>query len=204
LAKIALSELAASHGESIAPDDIEEVWHGLAPPYTQLFAWVEGRGPRPDPADAPTFRPPMLAHPLEESDIATLDPSAYAIEWKWDGIRVQLVSGPGGSRVFSRGADDISAAFPDIVKILDFYAVLDGEMLIMREGVVAPFADLQQRLNRKTPSAKMLDEFPAAVRLYDILFDDTEDLRALPLSNAVRAWNNGTHARVPSAWTSRN
>jgi len=182
LAKIALSELAASHGQSIAPDDIEEVWHGLVPPYTKLFSWLEGSGPRPDPADAPTFRPPMLAHPLEETDIAALDPSAYATEWKWDGIRVQLVSGPGGSRVFSRGADDISAAFPDIVKALDFHAVLDGELLVMREGVVAPFADLQQRLNRKAPSAKMLDEFPVAVRLYDILFDGTEDLRPLPFT----------------------
>jgi DNA ligase-1 len=195
LAKIALSELAASDGQSIAPDDIEEVWHGLAPPYTELFAWLEGHGPRPDPADAPVFRPPMLAHPLEEADIATLDPSAFATEWKWDGIRVQLVAGPGGNRVFSRGAEDISAAFPDITKTLDFHAVLDGELLVMREGVVAPFADLQQRLNRKTPSAKMLDEFPAGVRLYDILFDGTEDLRALPLT-ARRARLEQWYART--------
>jgi DNA ligase 1 len=195
LAKIALSELAASHGQSIAPDNIEEVWHGLAPPYTELFAWLEGSGPRPDPADAPVFRPPMLAQPLEESDIASLDPSAYATEWKWDGIRVQLVAGPGGNRVFSRGADDISAAFPDITKILDFHAVLDGELLVMREGVVAPFADLQQRLNRKNPSAKMLDEFPVGVRLYDILFDGTEDLRALPFT-ARRARLEQWYART--------
>jgi DNA ligase-1 len=191
LAKIALSELAASHGQSIAPDDIEEVWHGLAPPYTELFAWLEGRGPRPDPADAPVFRPPMLAHPLEETDIASLDPSAYAAEWKWDGIRVQLVAGPGGNRVYSRGAEDISKSFPDILQVLNFHAVLDGELLIMREGVVAPFADLQQRLNRKTTSAKMLDEFPATIRLYDILFDGTEDLRALPFATRrarLEAW----------------
>ncbi|MEJ0049370.1 MAG: hypothetical protein WDN04_27115 [Rhodospirillales bacterium] len=96
----------------------------------------------------------MLANPLEEADIATLDPSAYATEWKWDGIRVQLVAGAGGNRVYSRGAEDISAAFPDIVRILDFHAVLDGELLVMREGVVAPFAELQQRLNRKGAVAK--------------------------------------------------
>ena len=88
----------------------------------------------------------MLANPLDESDIAALDPSAYATEWKWDGIRVQVVAGPGGNRVYSRGAEDISKSFPDILQTLDFHAVLDGELLVLRDGVVAPFADLQQRL----------------------------------------------------------
>src|SRR5271165_6623557 len=89
LAKIALAEHA---GGGIEPDHIEEVWHGLAPPYTELFAWLEGRGERPDPVDAPTFRPPMLAQPLEEPDLAALDASKFRAEWKWDGIRVQLVA----------------------------------------------------------------------------------------------------------------
>jgi DNA ligase-1 len=177
LAKIALAEIAEGH---LAADDIEEVWHALTPPYTDLFAWLEGRGPRPDPADAPVFRPPMLAHPLEPPDLAALDTSAFRAEWKWDGIRVQLAATIGGKRVFSRGADDISAAFPEIIEAMDFHAVLDGELLVIRNGTVAPFADLQQRLNRKQPSAKMLSEFPTAVRLYDILFDGTEDLRPLP------------------------
>jgi DNA ligase-1 len=89
-----------------------------------------------------------------------------------------------GRRLFSRGADDISAAFPEIVQAMNFRAVLDGELLVMRDGAegktVAPFADLQQRLNRKAPGAKMLKDFPAGVRLYDILFDEREDLRSLP------------------------
>jgi DNA ligase-1 len=177
LAKIALAEVA---GGRLAADDIEEVWHALAPPYTELFAWVEGRGPRPDPADAPVFRSPMLAHPLEPGDLASLDVPAFRAEWKWDGIRVQLTATRGGRRLFSRGADDISAAFPEIIEAMDFYAVLDGELLVMRDGVVAPFADLQQRLNRKQPGVKMLTQFPVGVRLYDILFDGTEDLRPLP------------------------
>lgn len=177
IAKIALAELA---DERIAADDIEEVWHGLVPPYAPLFAWLEGRGDRPDPAGAPVFRPPMLAQPLEAPDIAALDPGAFRAEWKWDGIRVQLVAMPGGRRVFSRGADDISAAFPEILEAMRFDAVLDGELLIVRDGEVAPFADLQQRLNRKAPGAKMLRDSPAWVRLYDILFDGGEDLRALP------------------------
>lgn len=176
LAKIALSEITEGR---IAPDDIEEVWHGLSPPYLPLFAWIEGHGERPDPADAPVFRPPMLAHPLEPPDFASLDPQAFRAEWKWDGIRVQLVATCGGKRVYSRGAEDISGGFPEIVEAMEFEAVLDGELLVLRDDAVAPFADLQQRLNRKVVGAKMLRDFPAHVRLYDILFDGAEDLRPL-------------------------
>jgi DNA ligase-1 len=199
LAKTALADMAAARGQVIAADDIEEVWHGLTPPYAPLFAWLEGRAAAPDPAGAPVFRPPMLAHPLEEADLAALAPEDYVAEWKWDGIRVQLVSTGGGRRVYSRGADDISAAFPDIVEVLDFRAVLDGELLVMRDGVVAPFADLQQRLNRKAPGAKMKRDFPVGVRLYDILFDGERDLRGLPFVErraALEAWYARTRPRL--------
>ena len=177
IAKIALAEFAH---DSVEPDEIEELWHGLAPPYANLFAWLEGKGDRPDPAGAPTFRPPMLAHPLEAPDIAALDPAAFRAEWKWDGIRVQLVAGPHGNRVFSRGADDVSAAFPEIIAAMDFHAVLDGELLVVRDGEIAPFSDLQQRLNRKSAGPKLQQQHPLHVRLYDILFDGAEDLRSLP------------------------
>lgn len=183
IAKIALAELADN---AIAADDIEEVWHGLVPPYAPLFAWLEGRAPRPDPAGAPVFRPPMLAHPLEAPDFAALDPAAYRAEWKWDGIRVQLVSTAGGKRIYSRGSEDVSAAFPEILAALESEAVLDGELLVRRGDDIAPFADLQQRLNRKAPSAKMLRDYPVAVRLYDILFDGQADLRALPFDERRR------------------
>ena len=187
LAKVALAELA---DHTIAADDIEEVWHGLAPPYQPLFAWLEG-GARPDPKGVPVFRPPMLAHPLEAPDLAVLDAAAYRAEWKWDGIRVQLVSSSRGRRVFSRGADDVSGAFPEIVEAMDFDAVLDGELLVVRDGAVAPFADLQQRLNRKAPGAKMLRDFPLFVRLYDLLIDAGEDIRRFPFDERrlrLEAW----------------
>jgi DNA ligase 1 len=186
LAKIALAEIGG-----VTADDVEEVWHGLQPPYRPLFAWLEGRGPKPDPADAPVFRPPMLAHPLELADIAALNPPDWRAEWKWDGIRVQLVATAGGRRLFSRGADDISGAFPEILAAMDFHAVLDGELLVLRDGVVAPFADLQQRLNRKTVTAKIMAQFPVGVRLYDLLFDGTEDLRGLAFDQRrarLEAW----------------
>ncbi len=191
LAKVALSELAGgriapgSDEGRITPDEIEEVWHGLTPPYLPLFAWLEGRGPRPDPAGAPIFRPLMLAQPLEAPDLAALDAAAFRAEWKWDGIRAQLVAVPGGRRVYSRGAEDVSGTFPEVVEAMDFHAVLDGELLVVRPtaeggGEVAPFADLQQRLGRKVVGAKMLRDFPVHVRLYDMLFDGAEDLRPLP------------------------
>jgi DNA ligase-1 len=181
LAKLALAEMAG-----IDVNEIEEVWHSLEPPYADLFAWLEGRGERPDAAQKPVFRPVMLAHPIEAKDIAGLDWSAHRAEWKWDGIRVQLVATPHGKRLYSRTADEISAPFPEIVEAMNFHAVLDGELLVIRNGEVATFSDLQQRLNRKTVSAAMLREYPAAIRLYDILFDGEEDLRTLPFDERRR------------------
>ncbi|WP_158742817.1 cisplatin damage response ATP-dependent DNA ligase [Acidisphaera sp. L21] len=188
LAKVALAELA---GGRIAPDEIEEIWHGLTPPYLPLFEWLEGTAERPDPAGAPVFRPLMLAQPLEPPDFAALDPAAFRAEWKWDGIRAQLVAMPGGRRVYSRGAEDISNSFPELIEAMDFHAVLDGEILVLRDGVVAPFADLQQRLGRKVVGGKMLRDYPVHVRLYDMLFDGAEDLRALTFDERrvrLEAW----------------
>jgi DNA ligase-1 len=188
LARIALADTTDGR---IAADDIEEVWHSLAPPYEGLFAWLEQRGDRPDPAGLPVFRPPMLANPLEAADMPGLDPSMLRAEWKWDGIRVQLVAVPAGRRIYSRGAEDVSHTFPEITEAMDFHAVLDGEMLVLRDGVVAPFADLQQRLNRKVVSGKLLRDSPVWVRLYDILFDGAEDVRPLPFAERrgrLEAW----------------
>jgi len=186
LAKIALADVG-----NVPADEVEEVWHGLAPPYLPLFAWLEGRAPRPDPREAPVFRPLMLAHPLEAPDLPGLRPPDWRAEWKWDGIRVQLVSTAGGRRLYSRGAEDISGGFPEIIEAMDFHGVLDGELLVIRDGEVAPFADLQQRLNRKTVSAPMMKRFPVGVRLYDLLFEGEEDLRILPFDarrSRLEAW----------------
>ena len=190
LAKTALAEWA---GQEV--DAIEEAWHGVEMPYRPLFAWLEGQGPRPDPQGAPVFRPLMLAHPLEEPDRAAIAPATHRAEWKWDGIRVQLSATVGGRRIWSRGAEDISTSFPEIVEAMEFRAVVDGELLVMREGVVAPFAELQQRLNRKLVSARMMAQYPVAVRLYDMLFDGEEDLRALPF-DARRARLEAWFART--------
>ena len=160
--------------------EVEEVWHALTPPYEPLFAWLEQRAERPDAAAQGRFRPVMLAQPIDEAvDLARLDPADYAAEWKWDGIRVQAVSEGGVRRLYTRTSDDISGAFPDVLEALDFDGALDGELLIMRDSRAAPFADLQQRLNRKTVDAKLIAAHPAGIRAYDVLADRGEDIRAL-------------------------
>ena len=85
-------------------------------------------------------------------------------------------------RIYSRTGEDVSAAFPDLLEILDFEATLDGELLVVREGRVESFNVLQQRLNRKVVTAKMLAEYPAHLRCYDILAEGGDDLRALPFA----------------------
>jgi len=181
LAKLALAEFGAIEIEAI-----EAVWHGLDPPYCDLFAWLERRAPRPEIGERPGFSPLMLANPLEIEDLAALDPTAYRAEWKWDGIRVQLVGRGGDRRLYSRSADDIGAAFPDITSLIGEDVVLDGELLVMRDGEVAPFNDLQQRLNRKVVNSTMLRDYPAWVRLYDILSLGGVDLRPLSFTERRR------------------
>lgn len=166
-------------------EQIEEVWHAQIPPYQALFDWLEGKADRPSGHVAAPFRPVMLATPLGEADLAQLDLSTFAAEWKWDGIRVQCVCDHGVKRLYTRTGDDISAAFPDVVAALNVDATLDGELLIGRfDGTnieLGSFGDLQQRLNRKQVSPAMLRDFPAVVRLYDVLIAGGEDVRALPL-----------------------
>lgn len=189
LAREALAELGA-----VSAAEIEEAWYGVEPPYVALFAWLEKRGPKPAGAPgAAAYRPVMLAQPLEDDDLSALDPADYRAEWKWDGIRVQI----GGGRIYSRSGDDITASFPELAE-LQVDAVLDGELLIIRDGEVAPFADLQRRLNRKVVSPTLQRDFPAGVRLYDILFDHEEDLRALPF-DARRARLEDWYRREPRA-----
>jgi DNA ligase 1 len=180
-ARLAKTGLAMAYGREV--EEIEEVWHGIEAPYRPLFDWLEGKGPRPDPAASASFRPVMLAHPIDETDWQGLQPEDVTAEWKWDGIRVQIAARDGRVRIFSRAGDEVSAAFPDIVQaFVHTNGVLDGELLVVRDGSVAPFNDLQQRLNRKSVTAKMLSDFPAHVRLYDLLFDGEEDIRSLPLA----------------------
>ncbi len=178
LAKQACADLGG-----VAAAEVEEVWHALAPPYEDLFAWLEGRSGRPSADNPGRFRSVMLAQPIDEAvDFARLDAAAYAAEWKWDGIRVQAVAERGVKRLYTRTGDDISHTFPDVLEAMTYEGALDGELLVMRDGRIGAFGDLQQRLNRKTVDARMLKAFPAGIRAYDLLLDGETDLRDLPFA----------------------
>lgn len=184
LAKTAVGDLGGK-----AANEIEEVWHGLRAPYIDLFAWVEGREDKPDATDPAPFHPAMLAHAIEDKDFTVLDPADFTAEWKWDGIRVQATRGleSDGSlaiRLYSRTGEDVSPAFPDLVEALATFPQqhfsLDGELLVVRERLVQPFGVLQQRLNRRTVSMKLVNDYPAHIRAYDLLSLGGEDQRPLP------------------------
>ncbi len=189
-ARLAKQAVADAFGKSV--DDIEELWHGLEPPYTALFDWLEHRAERPSLAAIPIFRPLMLAHALEEGDWQAMNLADVAAEWKWDGIRIQVAAKGGTTRLFSRTGDDIGQSFPELVDHFKFDAVLDGELLVMRNGEVAPFSDLQQRLNRKTVTRAMLTSHPVHVRFYDALEIGGEDLRGRAFTERrerLEAWH---------------
>ena len=178
LAKQALAQIG-----DVPVAEIEEVWHSQDPPYGDLFAWLEKHSDKPSAETPGRFRPVMLAQAIDEAtDFPRYDAKDYAAEWKWDGIRVQAVNEGGRRRLYSRTGEDVATAFPDVIAALDFQGVIDGELLIFRGGHAAPFGDLQQRLNRKTADAKLMEKFPAGIRAYDLLVDGTEDLRELPFA----------------------
>ena len=182
-----LAKTAAAALGDKDPHEIELIWPGLIPPYLDLFAWLEGRGEKPVNLDPAPFRPVMLAHALEEGDFEGLIAADYIAEWKWDGIRVQAVSGHDArghqvARLYSRSGEDITKSFPDLLPSLHLSGAIDGELLVMREGRVQSFNVLQQRLNRKVVSPKLIKDFPIHLRAYDLLGEGQEDLRALPFA----------------------
>jgi DNA ligase-1 len=183
-ARLAKQGLADFGGVEVS--EIEELWHGLQPPYEPLFAWLEGRAGKPEQAARAPFRPVMLANPVEAGDLEGRDPADYLAEWKWDGIRVQASAEDGVRRLYSRTGDDIGLAFPDLLEAMTFEGTLDGELLVARPAApdrVGTFSELQQRLNRKTVSGRLLASHPVFLRAYDLLLADGADLRPLPFAD---------------------
>lgn len=174
---------AIAEMKDVSIDDIEAIWHGLEPPYLDLFKWIDGLAEKPDMEGKLTYSPVMLAHPIDpEKDLPLITPSDHQVEWKWDGIRVQLASNGQETKLFSRKGEDISGSFPDIVKALHFQGQLDGELLVKVNGQIGSFNDLQQRLNKKKPFSALLKKHPAHIVAYDLLSLDGVSLRASPLS----------------------
>ncbi len=225
--KKVLVEYANQLSNDLSIEDIERIWHGVTPPYLDLLSYIEGKGPVPDIKNKLTFQPVMLSHPLNDDDIGQINPSEWQAEWKFDGIRAQLLSNNTGVALYSRTGDDISNSFPEIIEAIAHSSIkgrFDGELLAMKynkneidssdslnrheqleipSGVddqsfdqnsiqsiknaikayahVASFNQLQQRLNKKKPSKKLIETNPTGLILYDALEVESDDVRMLTL-----------------------
>jgi DNA ligase-1 len=148
----------------------------------QALVAPPGQGTAPSGQPYPFF----LAHPLQEGPAALGDPADWLVEWKYDGIRAQVVRRAGGCWIWSRGEELVTERFPEVVAAAGAWpegTVLDGELLVWPAGAdrPAPFQVLQPRLNRKTLPKKLLAEAPVAFIAYDLLESDGNDRRAEPL-----------------------
>jgi ATP-dependent DNA ligase len=129
--------------------------------------------------------PFFLAAPLEDSPSALGDPASWSIEWKWDGIRAQLIRRAGTVHLWSRGEELITHRFPEIAAAasrLPDGTVLDGEVLAFRDGRPMPFSALQQRIGRQKQVAQLALAVPVVFMSYDVLELEGEDVRRRPLS----------------------
>ena len=148
----------------------EEMW-------TQLVA---GAHVESDPANPYPF---FLAHPLEAPPETLGARDEWLAEWKWDGIRAQLIRRGDVIALWSRGDEPIAGQFPEIMadapKLPD--VVLDGEILAWKDNHVMPFAALQRRLGRKNPGKKVMNESPVILLCFDLLELAREDWRTRPL-----------------------
>jgi DNA ligase-1 len=137
-------------------------------------------------ADVSRPYPFFLAHPLE-GEPAELGPvEDWQIEWKWDGIRAQLIRRQGAVFLWSRGEELVTERYPEIAALgqtLPDGTAIDGEILCWRDGAVQPFALLQQRIGRKAVSKKILQEVPVVLMAYDLLEHEGRDIRALALQD---------------------
>ncbi|CAN7601788.1 ATP-dependent DNA ligase [Rhizobacter sp. LjRoot28] len=128
--------------------------------------------------------PFFLAHPLQAPVESLGNRADWLVEWKWDGIRAQLIRRGGESWLWSRGEDLLNGRFPELDAAhgqLPDHTVIDGEIVVWREGRVMPFAQLQQRIGRKNVTKKILGEAPVALLAYDLLEHEGQDLRARPM-----------------------
>ena len=135
-------------------------------------------------ADLSRPYPFFLAHPLEGTVEDLGEPDEWQAEWKWDGIRAQLIRRAGATWIWSRGEELVTERFPELAEaaaLLPDGTVLDGEILPWRDSAPLPFAQLQRRIGRKKLGPKILAEVPVVLVAYDLLEEGGEDLRALPL-----------------------
>lgn len=133
--------------------------------------------------------PFFLAHALDADPASLGDLSDWQAEWKWDGIRAQLIRREGQTFLWSRGEELVTDRYPEIISEaarLKDGTVLDGEIVAWKNGQALPFADLQRRIGRKNLSKRMLKDIPACFLAFDLLEQNGQDLRSTPLSERRR------------------
>lgn len=166
----------------IVAERLAGAWQPSAEAYRRVIA--------PEDASHATERrarpyPFFLAHPLQAAPESLGATGDWIAEWKWDGIRAQVVRRAGEVAIWSRGDELVTDRFPEVVAVahaLPEGTVLDGEILAWRDDAPLPFAILQQRVGRKTVGPKVLADAPVAFVAYDLLEADTMDLRELPFA----------------------
>lgn len=184
--RVGVSELLVSRALSevleVSRADVARRMMGEWKPGTEFW---EGLKSGDLPATEPSAPYPFyLASPLEDDVQSLGSPADWQIEWKWDGIRGQLIRRNSQCFLWSRGEDLVTERFPEIVEAAAWLpngVVLDGEIVAWRDGAVRPFADLQQRIGRKKLSASILQAVPVRFLAYDILEQDGVDVRELPM-----------------------
>lgn len=170
---------ASGVDEGVIAHRLSGHWEPRASAFTALFA--------AETADADISRPyPFyLAYPLESSLEALGVPDEWQVEWKWDGIRSQVIRRDGRTFIWTRGEELVTDRFPEIASAAEFLpdgTVLDGEIMPWQSGQPLPFAQLQRRIGRTTLGPKILAEVPVVLVVYDLLELEGRDVRERPLS----------------------
>ncbi len=183
--------------------DADAISHRLMGLWEPSAAWYE-QLVHPETQDADWSRPyPFyLAYPLEVTPESIGAAVEWQVEWKWDGIRAQLVRRRGRTFLWSRGEELLAGRFPELEQMAEFLpdgTVIDGEIVAWRDGAPLPFSELQRRIGRKTVGRKLLGDVPCAMLSYDLLELRGEDVRAQPmqarreaLEQVVRAMPGGS------------
>ena len=177
LVERALAEVTG-HPRPVIAHRLMGAWHPSPSFWAFLHSEADAAGDRTRPY------PFCLASPLE-ADPESLGPVAdWLVEWKWDGIRAQIVRRTGSVHIWSRGEELMTERFPEVVEHalqMPPDTVIDGEIVVWRDGQVRPFGELQQRIGRKKLSAKILADTPVHLIAYDLLEQDGQDIRSLPM-----------------------
>ena len=179
--------------------DEETLAHRLSGQWTPSAEWFTALVTA-DTSDADRSRPyPFyLAYPLEGEIAALGDPSEWQLEWKWDGIRAQLIRREGKTWIWSRGGELVTERFPELAAAGDALpdgTVIDGEIMPWKGGAL-PFAQLQKRIGRLKLGPKILADVPVVLIAYDLLEEGGVDLRTRPLSERRARLESLLHGAV--------